>query len=150
MVLAAEPFLICSMAIETQKIRDSKILVIDDSEDLSPLYKMFLQTNGFGDISIAGSLEEAIEKIADNNPFDLYITDAAYPLKRNRPEDKQAWINLYEHLKKTIRNFDPDKLLVVSAYNLKKDVESLGLSFLSKGEGTFFDDLVDWVKLRTS
>lgn len=57
-----------------KKREDIHILVVDDEESIRYTFKMFLQREGYGQITTAANLEEALILI-NEHPFDLIISD---------------------------------------------------------------------------
>ncbi|MBT8356102.1 MAG: sigma 54-interacting transcriptional regulator, partial [Desulfofustis sp.] len=55
-------------------MRDNSILIVDDEESLRLTFEMFLRREGYANVKVAATLEEALELI-NNHSFDLIISD---------------------------------------------------------------------------
>ena len=101
----------------------SKIMVVDDSDDVRELIGAFLQTRGY-DITMATDGVDALGKL-ENDTFPLIITDINMP-KMNGPE-------LLDTMSRSIQDY---KAVVMSTYiedDIKTELRKKGaVAFLLK------------------
>jgi CheY-like chemotaxis protein len=101
----------------------SKIMVVDDSDDVRELIGAFLETRGY-DITMATDGVDALGKL-ENDTFPLIITDINMP-KMNGPE-------LLDNMSRSIQDY---KAVVMSTYiedDIKTELRKKGaVAFLLK------------------
>ena len=72
--------------------KDVHILIVDDEESIRITFEMFLKREGYGRITTASSLEDALIAI-NEEPFDLIISDIVL--------EGASGTDLLKHIRKT-------------------------------------------------
>lgn len=88
-----------------------KVLIIDDSVDLSQMYKYKLQREGY-EVVIENDPEKAVDVIVRNNPA-IVLLDLMMPIKN--------WFDILTELKEFYKDKITSKIILFSNINSEKD-----------------------------
>ena len=111
-------------------LRQSKsALHVEDDERWRSRIGRYLQEVRY-DVTQVDNQEEA-EELAHRQPFDVYIFDEQFPLRRGGTDQSGSGIDLYDKIRE-IRGVDLN-CVIVSGGNLRRQCNERGIKFIYKG-----------------
>ncbi len=118
----------------TTALKQSKTaLHVEDDRTWRGMIGRYLKEAGF-DVTQTDNLEQA-EEYAERQPFDLYVLDGQFPLRKGGADQSGSGIDLYDRIRQA-RGVDLN-CVIVSGSDLRRQCSERGIKFVYKDQFDF-------------